>query len=88
MSKTTPANGQQAERLRRQRATLADFGLHAFRARDLDALLHEAAALVSRALEVELVKILERMPERREMLVRAGVNWRPGVVGGQPLAPT
>lgn len=75
------SNGQASERLQKQRATLADFGLTAFRAQNLEALLQEATVVVSRALNVELVKILERLPERNETLVRAGVNWRPGVVG-------
>jgi two-component sensor histidine kinase len=31
--------------------------------------------------EIDLVKVLELLPDRRTMLVRAGVNWKPGVVG-------
>ncbi|WP_299823608.1 hypothetical protein, partial [uncultured Jannaschia sp.] len=27
------------------------------------------------------MKVLEHVPERREMLLRSGVNWEPGVVG-------
>lgn len=79
------SNGQEAERLRKQRTTLADFGLTAFRAQNLDDLLQEATVVVSRTLNIELVKILERLPERNETLVRAGVNWRPGVVGHEVL---
>ena len=67
--------------LRRQRAVLVRFGGHALRARDLDALLHEATELVSDALGVRLVKVLELLPDGERMLVRAGVNWQPGVVG-------
>jgi two-component sensor histidine kinase len=79
------SNGGAAERLRKQGATLADFGLTAFRAQNLDVLLQEAAVLVARALNVKMVKILELLPEQNEMLVRAGVNWRPGVVGHATL---
>ena len=64
-----------------QRAALADFGLFAFRCDDIDSLLHRAVELVSGALEVPLVKVLEHLPERGEMLIRSGVNWQPGVVG-------
>jgi two-component sensor histidine kinase len=70
-----------SEQLRTQRAALADFGLFAFRCRDLDELLHRAAELVSDALDVNLVKVLEHRPERHDFLLRSGVNWQPGVVG-------
>lgn len=70
-----------SERLRQQRASLADFGLHSFHTNDLDELLMRAAGLVSEALDIRLVKILELLPGGDELLVRAGVNWKPGVVG-------
>jgi two-component sensor histidine kinase len=70
-----------SEQLRMQRAALADFGLFAFKCRDLDELLHRAAELVSDALDVSLVKVLEHRPERSDFLLRSGVNWQPGVVG-------
>ena len=73
------------DRLRRQRATLADFGLHANRCEDLDELLQMACELVSETLGIDLVKVLQHFPERNEMLVRAGVNWGPGVVGSLTL---
>jgi len=63
------------EQLRRQREVLADFGLFAFRCDDMDGLLNRATELVSEALGVPLVKVLEHRPERGEMLVRSGVNW-------------
>jgi two-component sensor histidine kinase len=69
------------EKLKLQRRALADFGLFAFRCDDIDSLLHRATELVSEALEVPLVKVLEHLPERGEMLIRSGVNWQPGVVG-------
>ncbi len=69
------------ERLRRQIAALADFGLYAFRSNNLDALLHRSAELVSQGLSVRLAKVLELLPGGQELLIRAGVNWKPGVVG-------
>lgn len=65
---------------------LADFGLFAFQCEDLDDLLCRATELVSDAMDIDLVKILEHMPERDELLIRAGVNWDPGVVGHVTLA--
>ena len=85
MSADPQSSDVQVERLQRQQAGLAEFGLHAFRAQDLDDLLHEAAALVSQALDVRLVKILEWRHEEQDFLVRAGVNWKPGVVGSETL---
>jgi two-component sensor histidine kinase len=72
---------QPAERLRRQQDVLAEFGLNAFRTRDLDQLLNRASELVAEALDVRRAKILELLPNGKELLVRAGVNWNPGVVG-------
>ncbi len=69
------------EKLRLQRESLADFRLFAFQCDDIDSLLHRASELISGALEVPLVKVLEHLPERGEMLIRGGVNWQPGVVG-------
>ncbi len=69
------------EQLRLQREVLADFGLFAFRCEDVDSLLHRACELVSDAIGVPLVKVLEHRPEQGELLLRSGVNWDPGVVG-------
>ena len=71
----------EVERLRNQLTALSHFGSHALRTHDLDALLQEAAELVSAATGIELVKVLELLPDRDTLLVRAGVNWNPGVVG-------
>jgi two-component sensor histidine kinase len=70
-----------SDQLRAQRAALANFGLFAFKCRDLDELLHRASELVSDALDVNLVKVLEHRPRRNDFLLRSGVNWQPGVVG-------
>lgn len=64
---------------------LAQFGEHALRTDDLDWLLHEATEMVSKALDVELVKVLQFLPQENTMLIRAGVNWKPGVVGHAKL---
>jgi two-component sensor histidine kinase len=71
----------EAEKLRKQVATLARFGRHALRSSNIGELLQEATQLVSDAIEVDLVKVLELLPDGQNLLVRAGVNWNPGVVG-------
>lgn len=71
--------------LRRQRGALAEFGLYAFRCRDIDGLLSEASKTIAAVLGVHFVKILERLPQGG-LLLRSGVNWKPGVVGHAILA--
>jgi hypothetical protein len=71
----------ETEMLRRQVSTLAAFGGQALRAQEVGELLQEATRRVSEAIEVDLVKVLEPIANGQELLVRAGVNWNPGVVG-------
>ena len=73
--------GDDAHKLRKQVAALARFGEHAFRNDEIGELLQEATELVSEGVEVDLVKVLELLPDGQNPLVRAGVNWNPGVVG-------
>src|SRR6266566_435741 len=70
-----------AEKLRKQVSTLAKFGGQALRSNDIGELLQEATRLVSDAMDVDLVKVLQLLPDSQNLLVRAGLNWRPGVVG-------
>jgi two-component sensor histidine kinase len=67
--------------LRRQQQALAEFGLEAFRSSDLEAILQRACELVTEALDVKLGKVLEVLPGGDRLLVRAGIGWKPGVVG-------
>ena len=68
-------------RLREERANLADFGLLAVEGADLDELLHQAAAEAAHSLDVSYVKILQYLPDEKCFLVREGVGWGKGVVG-------
>jgi two-component sensor histidine kinase len=81
----TATRKNQAEYLRRQQAILADFGAFAFRSNHLDEVLQRATELVAEALDVDLVKVLELQKDCKTMLVKAGVNWSPGVVGHATL---
>jgi two-component sensor histidine kinase len=71
----------EADKLRKQVTTLAEFGKGALEVDDVGALLQESTRLVSDAIDVDLVKVLEVLPDGQTLLVRAGVNWAPGVVG-------
>ena len=64
---------------------LADFGDFALRCDSIDDLLHEACRLVSDALSTDLAKIVEIEEGGEAAPVKAGVGWRPGVVGQERL---
>lgn len=74
-------SGADAGRRVRQQRLIADFGLFALREGDLPAILQRAAEIVVEGLECPLSKVLEHQPERQALLIRAGVGWRPGVIG-------
>jgi GAF domain-containing protein len=69
------------EQMMARQKVLADFGDLALRSDDLDEVLTEACRLVGEALGTDLAKVLEIEHDRQRLLVRAGVGWRPGVVG-------
>ena len=69
------------EQMVRRQRVLADFGDLALRCEDLQQVLTEACRLVGEALETDLAKVLEIDPEKRDLLVRAGVGWQPGIIG-------
>ncbi|WP_160936370.1 sensor histidine kinase [Teichococcus coralli] len=64
-----------------QQALIAEFGIAALRSQDLQVLFDMAAQLAARGLGSDFTKVLEYLPEENSFLVRAGVGWRPGVVG-------
>src|SRR4051812_11927241 len=68
-----PSCHSEAQKLRRQVSTLSEFGKRALRSDDIDGLLQEATRLVSEAIDVDLVKVLELLSGGRDLLVRAGV---------------
>ena len=69
------------EALLKQQSTLARFGELTLRSESLDEILTEACQLVREALGTELAKVLELQPDGQTLLVKAGVGWKPGVVG-------
>jgi two-component sensor histidine kinase/putative methionine-R-sulfoxide reductase with GAF domain len=73
--------------LTRQRAALGQFGELSLKSDNLDEILTEACGLVSNALGTDLAKVLACQENGTELLVRAGVGWKPGTVG-QTTIPT
>ncbi len=81
-------NARIYERLRRreqQQAVVAELGLRALGGADLHELFDEAARRLAATLDVEFAKILEQLPDKRRLQLRAGVGWRPGLVGEATL---
>ena len=78
--------GRAGDTLRRQRVVLAKFGELALRSQDLDEILTEACRLVGEALGTHLAKVVEIQPDGLMLRVRAGVGWKPGVVGVANIA--
>jgi PAS domain S-box-containing protein len=81
-------NARVYERLRRreqQQAVVAELGLRALGGADLDDLYDEAVQKLATTLDVEFAKILQQLPDKRRLLLRAGLGWRPGLVGKATL---
>ncbi len=65
----------------RQQAILSEFGVEALRATDLDPLLQRATELCAEGMDAEYCKALEYLRGEDTLLVRAGVGWKPHVIG-------
>ena len=78
MGETEGSNNRE---LLHQQTILARFGELALRSDDLDEILTEACQLVGEALATDLAKVMELKEDGETLFVRAGVGWKPGVVG-------
>jgi two-component sensor histidine kinase len=65
----------------RQRRALAEFGIFALRATDIDAVLAEACRRAAEGLGIEMAKILELRPAENCLLVISGHGLLAGTVG-------
>ena len=65
----------------RQGELISEFSRLALSGTGFDALLDTAARIAADGLGTPLAKALQHMPGEDALLVRAGVGWRPGVVG-------
>src|SRR3712207_6286905 len=66
-----------------QQELLAGFGVLALRTPDFMDLLQEATRLCAQGLHVRYCKAMEYLPEEDRFVVRAGVGWKPGVIGAR-----
>jgi PAS domain S-box-containing protein len=70
----------------RQQGVVAELGLRALAADELQELLDEAVELVAQTLNVEFAGVAEIVRAGDDVVFRAGVGWRDGTVG-QRLGP-
>jgi two-component sensor histidine kinase/putative methionine-R-sulfoxide reductase with GAF domain len=68
-------------KLLEQQRALSEFGQFAFRSTDLQAVLHEAAVVCARSMAERYCKVCRFRREQNDLLIVAGVGWKPDVVG-------
>lgn len=73
-------------RLRDQRRTIEALSRIGPEGLSMERLMHHVVAQVSRVTGVERIKILRYRADRGDLLIVAGVGWKPGVVGSATLA--
>lgn len=65
----------------KQQAAIALLGQRALSGIKLSSLMDEAVTLIANTLDVEYCKILELLPNTKELFLCSGVGWRSGIVG-------
>ncbi len=68
-------------KLLRQQAALAAFGSFAFRERDLQKILTEAARVCAEGLDVAFCKVCQYREAENDLLIVAGFGWEEGIIG-------
>lgn len=71
----------QVARIRRYAEILTDFSRMASMASDVDRLLQLAVVQAARGISIGHSKIMRHRPEAGDLLIVAGIGWKPGVVG-------
>jgi two-component sensor histidine kinase len=65
----------------RQQELLAELGVHALQGTSFMEMLNHTARVTAEGLGAEYCKVMEYIPTKNTLLVRAGVGWGEGVVG-------
>jgi two-component sensor histidine kinase len=79
------APGEQT--LRRQLTAFAQFTTSSLGERNIDSLLMDACLRSRAGLNVTHAKLMEYLPDRDRLLLRAGVGWKEGYVGQYQVPP-
>jgi PAS domain S-box-containing protein len=69
-----------------QQEIVALFGQKTINTSNLPALMQEAVKLVSETLNTPFSKILQLFPEENNLLYKAGVGWKKGIVGNTTIS--
>lgn len=81
-----PDMNDRIERIRCYQRILDDFGRIACDTKRLGQLLHIACVQAARGIGIGHTKVMRYRPTMGDLLVEAGVGWKPGVVGQTKLA--
>jgi len=76
------------ERRVRQQEVVTELGQYALEDREIDSLLERACEGVAETLGIDYGKVLDLDEDGEELLLRAGVGWREGVVGATTVSAT
>ncbi|AWK85303.1 sensor histidine kinase [Azospirillum thermophilum] len=82
----SPDMDRQLERIRCYQRILNDFGRIASETKRLGQLLHIACVQSARGIGIGHTKVMRYRPTMGDLLIEAGVGWKPGVVGQTKLA--
>ena len=64
-----------------RQALIAQFGLETITEKEIDNVFKKATSLLAKILDVEYTKVLEILPDKKFLKLRAGVGWHEGLVG-------
>jgi two-component sensor histidine kinase len=73
--------------LRRQLASFANFTTRSLGESNIDSLMMDACLRARAGMNMTHAKLLEYLPDRDRLLLRAGVGWKEGYVGQYEVAP-
>jgi hypothetical protein len=73
--------------LRRQLTAFAQFTTRSLGESNLDALMTDACLRARAGVDVTHAKLLEYLPSRDRLILRAGVGWKDGFVGQYEVPP-
>ncbi len=69
-----------------QQSLLGEFGRLAMQTRDFQQILQRATELCAQGMRTRFAKVLEYLPEKKRLMVRAGVGWGPNTIDVVSLA--